>query len=138
MVKDKKLKKNNKHKKSTMTMRSDKMKVVGDMTNDTYSSITSVISSDDAAIRERIIKVLKDENFQKYFVNDEVFTIEPENPLNYPDLVLTELIIALENEFNIRINDYYSNLCPKIMEGGGCTFTVDDIIKLVNSEVLMV
>jgi hypothetical protein len=130
MVKDKKLKKNNKHKKSTMTMRSDKMKVVGNMTNDTYSSMTSVISSDDAAIRERIIKVLKDENFQKYFVNDEVFTIEPENPLNYPDLVLTELIIALENEFNIRINDY-SNLCPKIMEGGGCTFTVDDIIKLV-------
>jgi acyl carrier protein len=130
MVKDKKLKKNNKHKKSTMTMRSDKMKVVRDMTNDTYSSMTSVISSDDAAIRERIIKVLKDENFQKYFVNDEVFTIEPENPLTYPDLVLTELIIALENEFNIRINDY-SNLCPKIMEGGGCTFTVDDIIKLV-------
>jgi hypothetical protein len=30
----------------------------------------------------------------------------------------------------MRINDY-SNLCPKIMEGGGCTFTVDDIIKLV-------
>lgn len=48
--------------------------------------------------------------------------------MDYPDLELTELITALENEFKITIGEYDS-LCPQIYEG--CKLTVDNIIRLV-------
>jgi hypothetical protein len=52
--------------------------------------------------------------------------------MDYPELELTELIIALENEFKITIGeDEYDWLCPQINEGGGCKLTIDDIIRLV-------
>ena len=132
MVKDKKLKKNNilyKNKKSTMTMRSDKMKVVRELrkfADDSYGSLifASVMSDD---LETRVRNFIK-EQFQQYVVND-IFTIDP---MDFPDIELTELIMALEDEFRITINevDYYK-LCPLIYENGGCKITVDDIIKLV-------
>jgi acyl carrier protein len=136
MVKDKKLKKNNilyKNKKSTMTMRSDKMKVVRELrkfADDSYGSLifASVMSDD---LETRVRNVIK-EQFQQYVVND-IFTIDPRAPMDFPDIELTELIIALEDEFRIKIDevDYYK-LCPLIYENGGCKITVDDIIKLVS------
>lgn len=135
MVKDKKLKKNNilyKNKRSTMTMRSDKMKVVRELrkfADDSYGSLifASVMSDD---LEPRVRNVIK-EQFQQYVVND-IFTIDPRAPMDFPDIELTELIIALEDEFRIKIDevDYYK-LCPLIYENGGCKITVDDIIKLV-------
>jgi acyl carrier protein len=136
MVKDKKLKKNNilyKNKRSTMTMRSDKMKVVRELrkfADDSYGSLifASVMSDD---LETRVRNVIK-EQFQQYVVND-IFTIDPRAPMDFPDIELTELIIALEDEFRIKIDevDYYK-LCPLIYENGGCKITVDDIIKLVS------
>ena len=136
MVKDKKLKKNNilyKNKRSTMTMRSDKMKVVRELrkfADDSYGSLifASVMSDD---LETRVRNVIK-EQFQQYVVND-IFTIDPRAPRDVPAIELTELIIALEDEFRIKIDevDYYK-LCPLIYENGGCKITVDDIIKLVS------
>jgi hypothetical protein len=125
-MKDKQLKKNNilyNNKKSTMTMRSAKMKVVNEKTADDYGSFISIMS-DDTATR---VRAIIGEQFQ--LVND-VFTIVPRYPMDYPDLELTELITALENEFKITIGEY-DWLCPQIYEGGGCKLTVDNIIRLV-------
>ena len=112
-------------------MRSDKMKVVRELrkfADDSYGSLifASVMSDD---LETRVRNVIK-EQFQQYVVND--ITIDPRAPMDFPDIELTELIIALEDEFRIKIDevDYYK-LCPLIYENGGCKITVDDIIKLV-------
>jgi acyl carrier protein len=138
MVKDKKSKKENnilyKNKNSTMTMRSAKMKFLRKMANDSYgSSIFASVMSDDLEPRVRI--VIRDIFGEQSIMND-VVTIDPRSPIDYPDLELTELITALENEFKITIDeDDYYKLCPLIYENGGCKITLDDIIKLVSDAI---